>query len=177
MKRTIVITFLVAVSAALFLTGCMGPDGNVYTAFDWVYTPTYLSIQDPSIPLTVYPGAYYPTTPGTYYLEYGHPSYYPPYVRYITYTVRAYPGTHDMRPGDDAFFTVWLYESSDPVLVEDSARSLSTRSASRTASPDPAVQAAAHPGTNGATRVKQYSYTESKGGYEISVEGGIVKVQ
>ncbi len=177
MKKTIVITFLVAISAALFLAGCMGPDGNVYTAFNWVYTPSYLSIEDSAVPAAVYPGAYYMTTPGTYYLEYGHPSYYPPYVRYITYTVRAYSGEPGMQPGDDAFFTVWLYESTDPVLVEDSARSLAPRSASKTASPDPARQAAEPVSTAGANRIKQYSYTESKGGYEISVEGGIVKVQ
>jgi hypothetical protein len=177
MKKTVITAVLAAAFAALLLTGCVGPEGNVFTAFEWVYTPSYLSIEDPAIPLAVYPGTYYMTTPGSYYLEYGHPSYYPPYVRYITYTVRAYPGTADMRRGDDALFTVWLYESTNPVIVEDSART-AAGSASGTASPEPApaVQSAA-PARDAAGRIRQYSYTQSKGGYEISVEGGIVKVQ
>jgi hypothetical protein len=119
-------------------------------------------------------------------MEYGHPSYYPPYVRYITYTVKANPGRPGMRQGDDAFFTVWLFETTNPVLVEDSARSVTT-GGSPTGTPAPSsdpgsavpsapVQQSSH-ASGGGDRIQQYAYSESRGGYEISVEGGIVKAR
>jgi hypothetical protein len=174
MKKMIPAAILFAASAAFLLTGCVGPEGAVYTAFDWVYSPSYLAIGDQAIPAVVYPGTYYMTSPGTYSLEYGHPSYYPPYARYITYTVTAYPGKPGMRQGSDALFTVWLYETKDPVFVEDSTPRAARRAASGgPAQAEPAAQSA--PAAGGGKRIRQYSYTESRDGYEISVEGGLVE--
>jgi hypothetical protein len=176
MEKGIITVLIVAAAAAFVLTGCTGPEGGVYTSFDWTSQPDYLAISDLTIPSVVYPGAYYATTQGTYYLEYSHPSYSLYFVRYISYTVKGHPGEPGMVQGADAFFTIWLLENTDPVLIQDFSQASSARGAA--AAPERSVRQVdpgSTPAVTPGTRVKQFTYTRSAGGYEMEVECGIIR--
>jgi hypothetical protein len=171
MKRIVLFAVILTSAAVFLLSGCKGPDGNVYIALDWVNTPTSIAASDPSIPSRVFQGAHYQTLPGTYYVEYTHPSYLPGYYRYLYYSLTANKGQPGFQPGDDARFTVWLYETMNPIIVTDP----NPRAAASSAAPDTVGVPLTPLSTSGGKRVQQYQYTETKGGYDIHVEGGVIE--
>ena len=170
MKRIVLCAVILTSAAVFLLSGCKGPDGNVYIALDWVNTPNSIAASDPSIPSRVFQGVYYQTLPGTYYVEYSHASYFPNY-RYLYYSLTANKGQPGFQPGDDARFTVWMYETVNPIIVMDP----NPRAAASPAAADPVGVPLTPVSSSGGKRVPQYQYTESRGGYDIHVEGGVIE--
>jgi hypothetical protein len=169
MKR-IVLLAVIAASAAVMLSSCMGPAGDVYIAFDWVNQPLSIACTDPSVPLRVFAGAYYQTLPDRYYVEYTHPSYYPSY-RYLYYSLTANEGKPGFQQGDDARFTVWLYETMHPIIVMDANPRAAISSPAANSEGIPL----SIPQSRAGNRIQQYDHTETMGGYVIHVQGGVIE--
>ena len=161
MKRIVLVAAILASAAVLLLSGCKGPAGDVFIAYDWLNTPLSISSTDPSIPARVFPGAYYQTLPGSYPVG---------FYRYLNYTVTPVQGKPGFLPGDNAQYTVWLYESSNPTLELD----VTPRTA--------VAQGAQNPGgvpqsllSSGGKRVQQFNFSQTLGGYDVHVEGGVIE--
>lgn len=170
MKRIVLFAVILTSAAVFLLSGCKGPAGDVFIALDWVNTPISISSTDPSIPARVFPGAYYQTLPGSYYIEYRHASYAVNVYRYLYYTLTPIQGKPGFQPGDDALYTVWLYENSNPTIVLD----VSPRSAISPSVQDPAGVPQS-PLSSGGKHVQQFEYTETLGGYDLHVQGGVIE--
>lgn len=170
MKRIVLLAVIMTSAAVSLLTGCKGPDGNVYIALDWVNTPASIAAADPSIPYRVFQGAYYQTLPGTYYVEYSHASPVTTF-HYLYYSLTANKGQPGFPPGDDARFTVWLYATTNPIVVMDP----NPRAAASSAAPDPVGVPLTPLSTSGGKRLQQYQYTETRGGHDLHVEGGVIE--
>jgi hypothetical protein len=170
MKRIVLFATIVTSAAVFLLNGCKGPDGNVYIALDWVNTPAAIAATDPSIPSRVFQGAYYQTLPGTYYIEYSHASPTSSF-HYLYYGLTANRGQPGFQPGDDAKFTVWLYATTNPIVVMDPY----PRAAASSAAPDQVGVPLTPLSSSGGKRVQHYQYTETRGGYDIHVEGGVIE--
>jgi hypothetical protein len=170
MKRIVLLAVVLTSAAVFLLTGCKGPAGDVYIGLDWVNAPNSIACTDPSIPARVFAGAYYQTLPGMYYVEYTHASY-APYYRYLYYSLTANEGKPGFQPGDDARFTVWLYETMNPIIVMDA----NPRAAASSTAPDRAGVPQSPLSSGSGKRVQQYAYTETRGGYDIHVEGGLIE--
>jgi|GEM_PF-4174313 len=171
MKRIVLVAAILTSAAVLLLNGCKGPAGDVFIAYDWgIDTPLSISSTDPSVPARIFPGAYYQTLPGSYYVQYSYASYPVGFYRYLNYTLTPIQGKPGFQPGDNAQYTVWLNESSYPTLVLD----VTPRTAVSQAAQNPAgVPRSLLPA--GGTRVKQFDYTETLGAYDVHVEGGVIE--
>ena len=55
MKKAVFIAL--AMLAVALITGCAGPEGNVYIFFNWTYTPDWFNTTDPYLPDTIYRNA------------------------------------------------------------------------------------------------------------------------
>jgi hypothetical protein len=169
MKRIVLVAAILASAAVLLLTGCKGPAGDVFIAYDWLNTPLSISTTDPSIPARIFPGAYYQTLPGSYYVQYSYASYPVDFSRYLNYTLTPIQGKPGFLPGDNAQYTVWLYESSNPTLVLDvTPRTIAAPAARNAGVPQ-------SPLSREGKRVPQFDYTETLGGYDVHVEGGVIE--
>lgn len=171
MKRIVLCAVILTSAAVFLLSGCKGPAGDVFIALDWVNTPTSISATDPSIPSRIFPGAYYQTLPGAYYIEYRHASYPADFYRYLSYTLTPIQGEPGFQPGDDALYTVWLYENSNPTIVLD----VNPRTAIASRAQDPAGVPLSPLSSSNGKRVQQFAYTETLGGYDLHVEGGVIE--
>ena len=170
MKRIVLVAAILTSAAVFLLSGCKGPAGDVFIAYDWLTTPLSISSTDPSIPARIFPGAYYQTLPGSYYVQYSYASYPVGFYRYLTYTLTAIQGKPGFQPGDNAQYTVWLYESSSPTLLLD----VTPRAAVSQNAQDPAGVPQT-PLPAGGKRVQQFSSTQTLGGYEVHLEGGVIE--
>jgi hypothetical protein len=170
MKRVVLFAVILSSAAVFLLSGCKGPAGDVFIAYDWGVNTPSISSTDPSIPSRIFPGAYYQTLPGSYYVQYSYASYAPGFYRYLSYTLTAIQGKPGFQPGDDAQYTVWLNEDSSPNLVLD----VSPRSAVSASTQDqPGVSQSPLP--SGGKRIQQFEHTEVLGGYEVHVQGGVIE--
>jgi hypothetical protein len=171
MKRTVLYAVIFTTAAVFLLSGCKGPAGDVFIAYDWgVNTPASISSTDPSIPARIFPGAYYQTLPGSYYVQYSYASYPVGSYRYLSYTLTPIQGKPGFQPGDDAQYTVWLNESSNPTMVLD----VSPRTAVSPGVPNPAGVPQS-PVSPGGKHVQQFEYTETLGAYNLHVQGGVIQ--
>ena len=171
MKRIVLFAVILSSAAVILLSGCKGPSGDVFIAYDWgVNTPSSISSTDPSVPSRIFPGAYYQTLPGSYSVQYSYASYPLGFYRYLSYTLTPIQGKPGFLPGDNAQYTVWLNESSNPNIVLD----VSPRTAVSQGAPDPAGVSQS-PLSPGGKRVQQFDYTETLGGYDIHVQGGVIE--
>ena len=171
MKRVVLLAAGLALAAVCLLSGCKGPAGDVFIAYDWgMNTPTSISSTDPSIPPRIFPGSYYRTLPGSYYVQYSYASYLPGTYRYLSYTLTAIQGKPGFQPGDDAQYTIWLNESSNPSIVLDvSPRTADTQGAQRTAG------VALSPLPNSGKHVQQFEQTETLGNYVVHIQAGVIE--
>ena len=170
MKRIVLVAAILASAAVFLLSGCKGPAGDVFIAYDWLNTPLSISTTDPSIPARIFPGAYYRTLPGSYYVQYSYASYPVGFSRYLNYTLTPIQGKPGFQAGDNAQYTVWLYESSNPTLE----LSVTPRTALSQGAQAPAGVAQTPP-SNGGKRVPQFTSTQTLGGYEVHLEGGVIQ--
>jgi hypothetical protein len=170
MKRIVLVAAILTSAAVLLLSGCKGPAGDVFIAYDWGFnTPLSITSTDPSVPARIFPGVYYQTLPGSYYVQYSYASYPVGYYRYLTYSLTAIQGRPGFLPGDNANYTVWLYENSYPTLVLD----VTPRTISQGAQNPAGVPQSPLPGAG--KRVQQFDYTETLGGYDVHVVGGVIE--
>lgn len=111
-KLVLILGIVVLVS----ISGCVGPDGDVYQRYSWVGGLYHLYDSNPSTPAIVTNGSYFQTEPGEYYMEYitmdGE-------GWYIFYELEAEEGTAFDKAGEDSWYTIALF-SSGPVLYKDS---------------------------------------------------------
>jgi hypothetical protein len=171
MKRIVLFAVILTSAAVFLLSGCKGPAGDVFIAYDWgVNTPSSISSTDPSVPSRIFPGAYYQTLPGGYYVQYSYVTYPAGTFRWLNYTLTPIQGKPGFQPGDNAQYTVWLNESSNPSILLD----VSPRSAVAQGAQDPAGVPQS-PLSSGGKRVQQFEYTETLGGYEFHVQGGVIE--
>jgi hypothetical protein len=159
-------SFALAVLAVALITGCAGPEGDVYLSFDWTYTPDWYNTTDLHLPDTIYRTAEYLTAEGSYYFEYYHSV--SGYLRWINYTLTAHEGMLIMIPGEDARFELFLAAFSDPDLIQ--WESVTGVPAS---GPDE-VPAAAAPLRSAAGRVQTFARTETEGRWTLTVRGGVI---
>lgn len=171
MKRILLFAVILTSAAVFLLSGCKGPAGDVFIALDWVNTPISITSTDPSIPARVFPGAYYQTLPGMYYVEYRYASYAAGFSRWLYYTLTPIQGKPGFQPGDDALFTVWLYENSNPTIVLD----VRQRAAATPGVQDASGVTQSPLSSSSGKRVQQFEYTETLGGYDLHVTGGVIE--
>ena len=164
MKKAVVFA-LVALAVAL-ITGCAGPEGNVYIFFDWTYTPDWFNATDPYLPDTIYRNADYLTAEGSYYFEYYHSV--SGYRRWITYTLTAHDGMF-VFPGEDARFELFLAAYDDPQLVPwesvvGTPAAGTNEIHAAAATPQPADGC-----------LQTFTHTETKGRWTLTVTGGVIE--
>jgi hypothetical protein len=167
MRRLISFAVIGLAAAILGLTGCSGPAGDVFLSFDWVNAPNSFNTTDPHLPTTIYRNTDYADAEGTYYFEYYHSV--SGWTRWIYYTLTAHEGKLFFFPGKDAKFQIYCWAYYDPELTQ-----LQNVEGENPSMPAPSISRAEAAPTGG-NRVKQYEYTETKGGYELHVEGGVVE--
>ncbi len=170
MKRILLFAVILASAAVFLLSGCKGPVGDVFIALDWANAPASIAATDPSIPTRVFQGAYYQTLPGSYYIEYRYAGYPVNFYRYLNYTLTPIQGKPGFQPGDDAMYTILLNENSNPTMV----LSVNPRAAASSRAQDQ-TGVAQSPLSSGGKRVPQFSHTETLGGYEVHLEGGVIE--
>jgi hypothetical protein len=170
MKRIVLYAAILTSAAAFLLSGCKGPAGDVFISLDWVNGSPSIAATDPSIPPRIFPGAYYQTLPGGYYVEYRYASYPVGFYRYLSYTLTPIKGKPGFQPGDDAMYTIWLIESSSPTMVLDVNPRVvvSPNAQDRAGVPQ-------SPLSNGGKRVQELSFTETWGGYDLHIESGVIQ--
>jgi hypothetical protein len=142
-------------------------EGNVYIQLGWNYAPDMLYSTDPSLPRTIYPFTNYLTEPGTYYLNYHHAE--TGRTHFIYYTLTPHEGRRPFEQGPDAFFQIFCWEDAgNPDFIQ--LRSVTTAAPG---SPRSVTLSAAAPA--GGTEVQQFDYTQSVGGYDLHVRGGLIQ--
>ncbi len=109
-KSSTIILILIIIT---FFWGCKGDDGGVSISFDWVFTPTYLYLDDPNMPGTIWALEYYATAAGSYYLEYTSDGQ----DHWMYYTLTAEEGKIFFADGDDSYYDVGLWAYSDPTMT------------------------------------------------------------
>ena len=166
MKRFVMTAALVLTVVLLALTGCSGPAGDVFISFDWVYAPDYFITTDSNLPGTIYRTTDYPTYAGDYYFEYHHSV--SGGTHWIYYTLTAHDGTLLVFPGHDARFQIYCLAYDNPTFtqVENAVGPQET--------PPAASITAREAAPTAGRRVKQYEYTETVGGYDLHLEGGVI---
>lgn len=172
MKR---LWWLLPVALVLALSGCFGPEGNVYLSFDYPYYPDNWNCDDPNIddPFaadTLYENYNYSTVAGDYYFEYTYDSGANWY--WIYYTLTANKGFLFF-PGEDARFQIYMYSSYWPDFYQVQGLT-STPSASPSGTTS-SLQNHEIPRVDESTHVRKQlgEYTITKGGYILKVRGGV----
>jgi hypothetical protein len=108
LARRAALAALAALSLAILgLGGCMGRAGIPYLFFSWNVTPDYLVCTAPGLPGTIYSGAQYATSPGTWYCEYQQSAYNSGYWMHFTITVHS---GRFLQDGEDSLFELYLDE-------------------------------------------------------------------
>ena len=95
--------------------GCKGDPGRVYLSFDWVFTPSYLYLDDPNMPETIYRLENYITTQGSYYLEYTSDSQF----HWLYYTLSAQEGEIFFKDGANMYYEIGLWAYSEPSITSN----------------------------------------------------------
>jgi hypothetical protein len=164
-KKTL--AFALAALTLALITGCAGPEGDVYLAFDWTYTPEWYDTDDPNLPNTIYRNAEYVTEEGDYYFEYYHAE--SGYIRWIGYTLTAHEGGFPFVPGEDARFELFLSAFSDPAFIQ-------WQSSTGAASGEPdSITASALPMQPEDLRVQTFERTMTSAGWTLSIRGGVIE--
>jgi hypothetical protein len=167
MRKAIMLGGLCIAAIALSLSGCMGPEGDVYIQLGWYYTPASMYSTDPSLQRVgyIHPFTNYPTEPGTYYLTYFHTQ--TGLTHYISYALTAHKGDHFFEQGPDSIFEIYCWENANyPDFMQ-------LKSITATAAGQP--QGMTLSGTAPAGKeVQQFEYTQSHGGWDVHVRGGII---
>jgi hypothetical protein len=121
MKRLFFVLFTLWI--IINTTNCVGQNGNAYQKYRWDESLRRIYDSNPSTPETVYNNEYFPTNPGSYYMEYTtitNKSWY------MYYTIEINEGKPFFDDGDDIWYELRLY-STGPALCEwESARSIDT---------------------------------------------------
>lgn len=119
MKRLIIASSIMI--ALIFITSCTGPNGNAYQKYWWTGSLGYIYDTNPSTPATIYNDVYFPTSSGSYYMEYeaGNGSKW-----YLYYTITTKEGTLFNTAGDDTWFEIWLLSTGPSLYKWDSARNI-----------------------------------------------------
>ncbi len=112
MKKLLLISITVLVLFG-FASCFFGSPGETYIGYSWVYTPQYLSDNNPAVPSYIVNGTYYETEEGTFHMSYRawNGSSYS-----ADYTITADTGFLFMG-GEPAYFEIALY-GSGPTLYE-----------------------------------------------------------
>lgn len=162
------VLILVASLAILSFVGCTGQPGPVMLAYSWVETPFYLYDSNPSTPSTVYNGVYFPTEPGSYYMEYQawDASFWS-----ISYSLEAHSGEMFLQNGAEADFEIALYAIGPSIYQWRGLSGTDVSDATGSAGPAPSVTQGARKTdqSTDATGFAVKSFSVEKGGYTLSV--------
>jgi hypothetical protein len=171
MKR---LWWLLPIALVIALSGCFGPEGDLYLSFDWNYTPDSFYSDDYNMPSTIYRNTDYWTVPGDYYLSYYVTPFSTQYYYYIYYTLEAHRGFLFLK-GKDARFQLYLWGYSGATLTQ--LQSIAGRPQGELAPAEDASKGVAKIGapadTANCEQKQLYQYEETQGAYTLKVRGGI----
>ena len=169
MRKTIMLGMLLHCSHSHFAHRmARDPRGDVYIQLGWYYTHASLYTTDANLQRVSYihPFTNYPTEPGSYYLSYYHTQ--TGLTHFINYTLTAHEGDHFFEKGSDAIFEIYCWENLNyPDFMQ-------LKSITRTAAGEPQGIAISKTAPAG-KEVQQFEYTQSSGGYDFHVRGGIIE--
>ncbi len=121
---------LIILCMAFLITACSGPPGAVYLSYSWVSLPQHIYDENPATPATIYNGEYFPSAPGSYYMEY---IAWDGSGWWMEYTLTAVDGGLFGAAGDESYFEITLYSTGPTLWRWNTARSLDAAEADNTA--------------------------------------------
>lgn len=170
-KKLIPFLWLVILCLVFSITACSGPPGEVSLAYSWVSLPQYIYDENPATPDTIYNGEYFPSEPGTYYMEY---IAWDGSGWWMEYTLTAEEGGMWGAAGDASYFEITLYSSGPSLWRWDSARSLEINGTDYETAPSASAVVPLAEAASGREALSEAAGREARrsGGYTLEIRYG-----